>query len=49
MSKMFCKKYVDDVFSKWDTDNSNVLNRQQLKKWAQHEQKQGGAWKKKIR
>lgn len=28
MSKMFCKKYVDDVFSKWDTDNSNVLNKQ---------------------
>ncbi len=49
MAKEFCRKYVEDVFSKWDTDNSNVLNKQQLKKWATHEQKQSGVWKSKIK
>lgn len=33
MAEAFCRVYVDNVFSKWDKDQSNVLSRQELKYW----------------
>lgn len=35
----FCQNYVKDIFGKWDTDNSGILERQELKNWLKEELK----------
>ena len=37
MAREFCKQYVENIFQKYDTDYSNVLERRQLKNWANEE------------
>ena len=49
MAEHFCRKYVDNVFAKWDKDNSNVLSRQELKYWLRDEQTQKPLSRKSIR
>jgi Ca2+-binding EF-hand superfamily protein len=43
------RKYVDNVFAKWDLDGSNVLSRQELKYWLRDEQQNKPLIKKSIR
>ena len=33
----FCRKFVEDIFLKYDNDRSNVLDKQELKSWIQEE------------
>ena len=33
MADGFCRQYVDTIFSKYDGDNSNVLDRREIKAW----------------
>lgn len=45
----FCQNYVRDIFGKWDTDNSGVLERQELKNWLKEELKAKPLRKKYVR
>ena len=35
----YCKSFTNDIFKKYDTDNSNVLERRELKIWIREELK----------
>lgn len=35
----YCKKFVDDIFTKHDKDRNNVLERKELKSWIREELK----------
>lgn len=35
----FCKKFVEDIFLKHDSDRSNVLEKRELKAWVREELK----------
>ena len=35
----FCRNYVQDLFERYDTDVSNVLNRKELNRWLKYEMK----------
>lgn len=35
----YCKKFVEDIFSKRDRDRNNVLDRKELKNWIREELK----------
>lgn len=37
MSDSFCKAYTDKIFSKYDKNRSNVLDRSELKFWLRQE------------
>lgn len=39
-SQNYCMNYVQQIFEKWDKDNSGVLDRQQLKNWMREEIKE---------
>ena len=36
-AQKFCSQYVLNVFGKWDTDKSGVLERQEIKNWMREE------------
>jgi len=40
MADKFCRKYVDEIFTKWDKNNSDVLDRQEIKSWLKGELKE---------
>ena len=37
MADQFCRKFVDDIFTKYDVDGSNILDRRELKLWLNKE------------
>ena len=37
MADLFCRSYTDKIFTKYDKDRSNVLDRGELKKWLKTE------------
>lgn len=44
----FCKKFVEDIFLKHDSDRSNVLEKRQLKTWVREELKSHRFFNKKM-
>ena len=44
----YCKKFVEDIFLKHDTDRSNVLERRELKGWVNEELKAHKFFNKKM-
>ena len=36
----FCQGYVNNIFGKWDRDNSGILERQELKDWLRQQIKE---------
>ena len=39
-NRSFCINYVEQIFGKWDKDNSGILDRQEIKNWMREEMKQ---------
>jgi len=44
----FCKKFVEDIFLKHDTDRSNILEKRELKSWVHEELKSHNFFNKKM-
>lgn len=44
----YCKKFVEDIFLKHDTDRSNVLEKRELKSWVREELKSHNFFNKKM-
>ncbi len=44
----FCKKFVEDIFLKHDSDRSNVLEKRELKAWVREELKSHKFFNKKM-
>ena len=48
MAQEFCRRYVENIFTKYDTDYSNVLERRELKQWMSQEARSNPLRKKDI-